>query len=117
MHFRHFTFAAATAMTLLGTPSFADDRPIGGTYAVEGRNSNGSAYSGNLVLEEKGGRVFGEWLIAGQSYRGSGRRDGRILTLHWEEGAEPVVYVLMPDGELHGTWGDGYALERAERSR
>lgn len=51
------------------------------------------------------------WRIGNETYSGEGLIDGRIVAVNW--GAEtPVVYVVMPDGDLHGTWDDGYALER-----
>ena len=51
------------------------------------------------------------WRVGRETYTGEGRIDGRVLTVDW--GAEdPIVYVLMPDGELHGTWADGRALEK-----
>jgi hypothetical protein len=105
------------AALLSATPVFAQDTgqstDITGAYAVEGRNIDGSAYNGDLTLSTRGNRYLGSWLIAGQAFRGSGDLEGRILTLQWEEGTAPVIYVLMPDGELHGTWADGRALERA----
>lgn len=105
------------AALLCATPALAEDvgqfTDIAGAYRVEGRNADGSAYSGQLVLSTRGETYLGDWTIADQAYRGVGQLDGRVLTLQWSEGAEPVVYVLMPDGELHGTWSDGRALERA----
>ena len=88
---------------------------ISGTYRVEGRNPDGSAYKGKLtVVESTGGAVAFAWIVANQSYAGVGMRDGRVVSVDW--GADsPVVYVIMPDGELHGTWGDGTALERARK--
>ncbi|SMX50479.1 LIC10280 family protein [Maliponia aquimaris] len=104
----------ATPLAAQDTGQFTD---LTGSYRVEGRNPDGSAYSGTLTLTASGPRYIGDWTIAGQSFRGSGTLDGRILTLQWSEGAEPVVYVLMPDGALHGTWADGRALDRLEPQR
>lgn len=105
---------------LLAPPLYAQDQgqqqytDITGRYSVEGRNPDGSAYSGAFDLTAQPPRYLGQWQIAGQSYSGVGTFDGTVLSLQWDEGAEPVVYVLMPDGELHGTWNDGRALERLE---
>lgn len=113
--------ALLIASLLFASPLCAQDSghlaDISGTYGVEGRNPDGSAYSGTLVLTASGPRYVGEWTIAGQTFRGSGTLDGRILTLQWAEGADPVIYVLMPDGELHGTWADGRGLDRLEPQR
>lgn len=100
---------------VLAAPVLAQDIPadISGTYRVEGRNPDGSAYDGQLtVVESTGGAVAFAWIVAKQSYAGVGVREDRVVTVDW--GADtPVVYVVMPGGELHGTWGGGKALERA----
>lgn len=85
---------------------------ITGFYKAEGRNPDGSRYSGQVsVQEEPGGGVGFAWTVGNQSYTGIGRREGRVVTVNW--GADtPVVYVVMPDGSLHGTWSNGRALER-----
>ncbi|MDU8927312.1 hypothetical protein RXV86_07940 [Alisedimentitalea sp. MJ-SS2] len=102
---------------LLAAPVLAQDIPadISGTYKVEGRNPDGSAYNGQLTVQEStGGAVAFAWIVAKQSYAGVGVRDGRVVTVDW--GADtPVVYVVMPGGELHGTWAGGTALERARK--
>ena len=100
---------------VLAAPVWAQDIPadISGTYRVEGRNPDGSAYSGQLtVVESTGGSVAFAWIVANQSYAGVGVRDGRVVTVDWGSDT-PIVYVVMPGGELHGTWGGGTALERA----
>ena len=102
---------------MLALPAIAQDIPadISGSYKVQGRNPDGSAYNGQLtVVESTGGAVAFAWIVAKQSYAGIGVREGRVVTVDW--GADtPVVYVIMPGGELHGTWGGGRALERAVR--
>ena len=90
---------------------------IAGSYAVSGRNPDGSAYAGTVVLRQQGAEYNIAWTIAGQDYQGTGRLEGRVLTVNWQGDANPVVYVLMPDGELHGTWSDGHALDRLEPLR
>ncbi|MDQ2090135.1 LIC10280 family protein [Marimonas arenosa] len=100
---------------LFAAPVMAQEIPsdISGTYRVEGRNPDGSAYTGQLtVVESTGGAVAFAWIVAKQSYAGVGTRDGRVVTVDW--GADtPVVYVIMPGGKMYGTWADGKALERA----
>ena len=103
----------AAAFLLAATPVLGQTPDLFRDYTVEGRNADGSAYSGDLTLTEGGSDIDGDWTIGSDSFRGVGRLEGRVLTLQWEDNAPPVIYVLMPDGTLHGTWGDGYALERA----
>ena len=111
-------FAVGLAGLILGAvPALAQMIPgdITGQYRVEGRNADGSAYSGLVnVNQVAGGGVGFAWAVAGQSYNGTGVREGRVVTVHWGDNT-PVVYVIMPDGTLHGTWADGRALERLLR--
>jgi len=113
----HRRFLLAALCAGLALPAAAQGVPgdISGSYRVEGRNPDGSAYSGRLTVQEStGGAVAFAWIVANQSYAGVGTRDGRVVTVDW--GAEhPVIYVIMPGGALHGTWADGKALERAVR--
>ncbi|NKB26395.1 MAG: hypothetical protein GKR99_02065 [Rhodobacteraceae bacterium] len=107
-----FTLLSAT----LALPALAQDkvRSLTGNYIAEGRNPDGSAYSGTVRIEETDGAVAFAWNVGGQTYAGTGVREGRVVTVDW--GAEtPVVYVVMPGRELHGTWGGGTALERLVR--
>ena len=84
---------------------------VNGLYRVEGRNPDGSAYSGSAQLVEINDTVTIAWQVAGQGYQGTGTRNGDIVWVNW--GADhPVVYVVMPSGQLHGTWANGQALER-----
>src|SRR6056297_2323809 len=104
---RPLILAALLGATPVLAQNSGQTTDITGSYRVEGRNVDGSAYSGSLVLSTQGATYLGDWRIAEQAYRGVGRLDGRILILQWQDGADPVVYVVMPDGELHGTWADG----------
>ncbi|MEM1388875.1 MAG: hypothetical protein AAF748_08650 [Pseudomonadota bacterium] len=100
-----------------GDDPFADNSTSGGgfnitgNYRVEGLNPNGSAYNGVVRIDQQDNRVSIAWNVGGQAYSGTGIIEGRIVAIDW--GADsPVVYVVMPDGQLHGTWNDGLALER-----
>jgi len=84
---------------------------IAGNYDAEGRYPNGSAYSGQVRISQQGTDVSINWQIGSDSYSGSGLIDGRVVAVDWGS-QTPIVYVVMPDGELHGTWDDGRALER-----
>lgn len=98
------------ALALLLVPALALADGLAGTYGVEGRNTSGPAYSGTLVITGADEALTFLW-DTGSTYRGAGVREGRIVTVDW--GAPyPVVYAIMPDGELHGTWDDGRALEK-----
>lgn len=98
------------ALAVLLAPALALAEGLAGTYRAEGRDGEGRSYSGTVVITETDGQLTFLWDI-GSTYRGSGLREGRVVTIDWG-GDYPVVYVVMPDGELHGTWDDGRAVER-----
>ena len=84
---------------------------LAGRYRAEGRNPDGSDYSGRVDIVQQGQAVDFTWVIGNDTYRGTGVIEERVVTVDWGE-ATPVVYVIMPNGALHGTWADGTALER-----
>ncbi|MEC7256219.1 MAG: hypothetical protein VXW58_00230 [Pseudomonadota bacterium] len=114
--FRRVFLAVGIAAALGPVPGMAQGVPadISGQYRVEGRNADGSAYAGLVNVNQSGGGVGFAWVVGSQSYSGTGTREGRVVTVHWGD-STPVVYVVMPDGTLHGTWADGRALERLSR--
>lgn len=97
------------ALALLAGPASAQG--LSGSYTAEGRNPDGSAYSGTVQLTHSANVVSMAWRVGSSSYIGTGVQEGRVITVNW--GADtPVVYVVMPDGSLHGTWANGAALEK-----
>jgi len=86
-------------------------RTIGGHYTAHGRDAAGAAYSGVADVVQSGNRVEFTWLMSGDTIHGQGTIEGRLVTVDWGSDT-PVVYVVMPDGELHGTWEDGAASEK-----
>lgn len=107
------TMIGALGAVLVAGPLRAQSG-LSGAYAVQGRNPDGSTYTGDVQIAEQGGVFNVVWLVAGRSYSGTGQLDGRVLTVDWGAAA-PVVYVAMPDGSLQGTWANGLALERLTR--
>lgn len=106
--------AVATAAPAQGKKGASDLAPalnIAGSYHSFGRNPDGSSYEGVVQIAQDGSIVGFTWRIGNDSYSGEGLIDGRIVAVDWGA-ASPVVYVVMPDGELHGTWDDGLGLEK-----
>lgn len=103
---------AALTFTL-ALPAFAESS-LSGTYRAEGMNPDGSTYSGAVQLIDNDGEIDMAWQIGEDSFVGSGEREGRVITVDWGDDA-PVIYVIMPNGNLHGTWADGRALERLSK--
>jgi len=84
---------------------------IDGGYTSWGRNADGSDYSGRVDVVQQGDAVEFTWVVGNDTFRGQGSIEGRVVTVDWGD-AHPVIYVVMPDGALHGTWADGRALEK-----
>ena len=81
-----------------------------GTYRVNGRNPNGTSYVGRVTIASSGGRSSFEWQVGSQTYRGTGARNGNILTIDWGS-KQPIVYALAGDGTLKGLWEGGKGEE------
>lgn len=103
--------AAAFAAGLCALPAMAQTVNLSGIYRAEGRNPDGSAYTGRVVIGQQDNAVQINWTVGNQAYAGSGILDGQVLMINWGQ-PTPVVYVVMPNGALHGTWNDGTGLER-----
>ncbi|MGB3245542.1 MAG: hypothetical protein WBB25_13490 [Sulfitobacter sp.] len=110
---RRFALAGGSALLAgaLGTTVEAQQVNLSGIYRAEGRNPDGTPYSGRAVIGQQGNAVQINWTVGNQSYAGSGVLSGQVLMINWGQ-PTPVVYVVMPSGALHGTWNDGTALER-----
>lgn len=97
------------AATMVAQPGFAQN--VSGQYRAEGRNADGSTYSGIVQIADTGSSVAVNWQVGNQAYQGTGYRSGDVIWIDWGD-TYPIVYVRMPSGELHGTWANGRALER-----
>lgn len=104
---------AGLGLTLL-SPAAAEAQDINGRYQVSGRNPDGSTYSGTAEVSEVFGKVTIRWRVAGSAFEGIGSREDRVVTVDWGD-TYPVIYVVMPDGSMHGTWANGQALDRLTR--
>jgi len=87
----------------------ADELP--GSYRIEGVNPDGSNYGGLVTITADGDVYNFRWKISSsQTYFGSGRLRGRIITVDWGQ-QYPVIYRVNDDGTLRGTWANGIASE------
>lgn len=107
---RRVVIAGLFASTLWAA-SGALAQSVTGLYRAEGRNPDGSSYSGTVQIRDSKGVIKVNWQVGSQSYSGSGTRRGDVIWVDWGD-QYPVVYVRMPSGELHGTWANGRGLER-----
>lgn len=86
--------------------------PKQGLYRVEGHNSDGSRYSGQMTLAGEGNEYRLNWTIGDTRYDGSGRYSSGLMIVDWG-GATPLAYALAADGRLVGLWDGGRAAETA----
>ena len=110
-----FILTTALAFAVLTMSTLASLADITGAYYAYGRNADGSAYDGTVVIGQNADGSFTVNWTVGTTYSGTGVLAGQVLTVEW--GArDPAIYVVMPDGDLHGTWADGTGLELLSRT-
>jgi hypothetical protein len=81
-----------------------------GNYRVQGTNPNGSTYQGTLTIERAGPLYQVRWKIGKDTYEGQGTLNGSTLTVDWGQ-PDPVIYQVLNDGTLEGTWAKGMGKE------
>ena len=81
-----------------------------GSYRVQGTNPNGSPYRGTLTIERSGSLYLFQWKIGQDTFQGQGTLNGRMLTIDWGS-PDPIIYQVMNDGTLEGTWAKGQGKE------
>jgi uncharacterized caspase-like protein len=81
-----------------------------GTYKVEGKNADGSAYEGTVEIERDKKGYHLSWAVGSSAYQGTGKLAGNLLTVDWGA-STPVVYALGKDGSLTGLWHAGFGEE------
>lgn len=101
---KRILFSALAAMTL-ATPAFAQN--IGGLYAADGTNLDGSPYQGEAeitLLSETTCEIV--WTIAGDTSQGVCMRYGPAFAASYSMGSVVglVIYQVLDDGTLDGTW-------------
>ena len=77
-----------------------------GSYKVEGKNVDGSAYEGTVEIAKQATGYHLSLQVGSSSYEGNGTFARNLLTVDWG-GATPVVYALGTNGSLTGLWDAG----------
>ncbi len=79
---------------------------VAGSYAIEGVNADGNAYSGSMDLVASGAAFEVVRQVGGILVRGSAIKEGNVLALTFgDETCAVVVYRQGADGQLRGRWG------------
>ena len=97
----------AGAFILLAGVASASAQSLPGNYRVEGKNLDGSAYSGTaeiVATSETTCRIA--WKTGGTTAAGICMRNGDSFAAGYVlgEAIGLVVYKMMPDGTLEGAW-------------
>ena len=100
--------SATETLELVANAAPGDIALSEGSYKVEGKNADGSAYEGSVESQGKGYHL--SWAVGSSSYEGNGTLAGNLLTVEWGS-SMPVVYALGSDGSLTGLWDAGKGEE------
>jgi hypothetical protein len=87
-----------------------------GRYRVDGRNPNGSRYSGTVTIARNADRYQLSWQVGSTNYRGVGTLEKNLLKVDWGS-ATPVIYAVAADGKLTGLWDAGSGEETLSPAR
>ena len=98
--------SATETLDLVANAAPGDIALSEGSYKVEGKNADGSAYQGAVDIERQGKGYHLSWEVGSSSYEGTGTLAGNLLTVDWGS-STPVVYALGTDGSLTGLWDAG----------
>jgi len=102
--------SATETLELVANAAPGDIALSEGSYKVEGKNADGSAYEGTVEIERQGKGYHMSWEVGSSSYEGNGVLAGNLLTVEWGS-PTPVVYALGTDGSLTGLWDAGKGEE------
>ena len=92
---------------VLASCSFAVAQDVGGSYAVEGTNLDGSAYTGTAeitLLSETTCAI--EWTTGSTTSTGVCMRNGIAFSAAYMQGdvLGLLIYEIMDDGSMQGIW-------------
>lgn len=98
-------FSAACAAIVLGVlPALAGDPA--GSYAVRGTNpGGGSPYAGTVRVEPTGDTYRVTWVIAGQTYVGTGTGTGEGFAVAYRSTNQTgIAYYVARGNDWDGSW-------------
>ncbi|MBP0443715.1 hypothetical protein J8J14_02895 [Roseomonas sp. SSH11] len=95
---------AASGLALLAVPAQAQRN---GLYQVNGTNPDGSAYTGQMLIQQVG---LASWRVAWQigenRFEGYGMSAGPVFSIGFTLGQSPgiAIYQVTSDGGMTGQW-------------
>lgn len=96
--------AALVCLVLAATPAAAQRS---GLYDLSGTNPDGSAYSGEVAMQQVGivsWRII--WGVAGERIEGIGMSSGNVLAVMYQLGQRTGmgIFNINADGSMAGQW-------------
>lgn len=86
----------AAAFSLLSLPAFAQ---MTGQYKVEGKNPDGSTYSGTASVEKTGDTYKVTWNLGGDRFIGTGIGSPEAIAIGYKSGSDVGVALLGKEGD------------------
>jgi hypothetical protein len=99
--------ASLLALMLAALASSASAQNIGGRYQVQGKNFNGTNYSGTAEIVMTANNTCRiSWVTGSTTSRGICMRNGSSFAAGYNMGGVVglVIYEVKPDGSLDGLW-------------
>lgn len=105
----------------LGGETFKGGETLEGTHELDGKNPNGTAYTGSVVIEKTGDTYAFTWTVAGESYPGIGidAGEGKVVVAYGSTNFGVIDYDLSNmDEVVQGRWSaHGQRVVGIERIR
>ena len=98
--------AAALSLVCLAAPAQAQSN-IGGRYQVNGKNPNGSTYSGTAEIAVTSNNTCRiTWVTGGTTSAGICMRNRNVFSAAYRMGnlVGLVIYEIRPEGVIDGIW-------------
>lgn len=117
MRLRTTLTGAAIALAMMATSALAQ---VAGRYNIDGRNPDGSGYSGTAEVQPTGDTFRVTWTIGGQRYVGTGIGTDDALAITYRSGNNTGVALLFREGSQYKvvwTFAGGTSLGSEDWSR
>jgi len=106
-YLRRIILAAVLAFCFVALAAQAETLALAHTYKAEGKNLDGSSYTGTVTLELISNTTFKiTWKIGDTVTKGFGMRmNDAVSATYMIDGAPGlVIYKVLPDGRFDGIW-------------
>jgi hypothetical protein len=79
---------------------------VAGAYSLDGKNFDGSTYTGTVQITPRGSTCRIVWQTGNSKSEGLCMLSGKTLAAFYKLGADYglIIYEVQPDGSLRGRW-------------